>query len=197
MPSLATSGSVYVVPPGESLSSPGTAAAPFSVDSYRNVNGFSFENSNDFQNRVGGYSFRRRVGRLRRRRDARLGEPMLAVRRLLDNDADPGSVCAPVLGCRQLCATRRSMLRFRTRQPAAAARRSAAPGLSGAARARRVVRLEPPGTRCREWLIGRVGRGRSFRPPHAHGAVQRGGPALLVGPCGPERARGQSGVDHE
>jgi hypothetical protein len=57
VPSLATSGNVYVVRPGESLTSPGTATAPFTVDSYRDVNGFSFENSDNFQSRVGGYSF--------------------------------------------------------------------------------------------------------------------------------------------
>ncbi len=57
VPSLATSGSVYVVPQGQSLTSPGTATAPFTVDSYRDVNGFSFDNSDNFQSRVGGYSF--------------------------------------------------------------------------------------------------------------------------------------------
>jgi hypothetical protein len=57
VPSLATSGSVYVVRPGDSLSSPGTASAPFTVDSYRNVDAFSFDNSSNFQNAVGGYSF--------------------------------------------------------------------------------------------------------------------------------------------
>jgi hypothetical protein len=57
VPSLATSGDVYVVRPGDNLSSPGTAKASFSVDSYRDVNGFSFNNGQDFQNRVGGYSF--------------------------------------------------------------------------------------------------------------------------------------------
>ncbi len=57
VPSLATSGAVYVVRPGASLASAGTATAAFSVDSYRNVNGFSFENSDNFQARVGGYSF--------------------------------------------------------------------------------------------------------------------------------------------
>ncbi len=57
VPALATSGNVYVVPPGGSLGSPGTATAPFTVDSYRDTNGFSFDNSDQFQSRVGGYSF--------------------------------------------------------------------------------------------------------------------------------------------
>jgi hypothetical protein len=57
VPSLATSGDVYVVRQGDTLSSPGTAKAAFSVDSYRDINGFSFNNGQDFQNRVGGYSF--------------------------------------------------------------------------------------------------------------------------------------------
>ncbi len=57
VPSLATSGNVYVVPAGESLTSPGTATTPFTVDSYRDVNGFPFTNSSQFQSRVGGYSF--------------------------------------------------------------------------------------------------------------------------------------------
>lgn len=57
VPSLATSGEVYVVPKGSGLSSPGTATAPFTVDSYRDTDGFSFDNSDTFQNRVGGYSF--------------------------------------------------------------------------------------------------------------------------------------------
>ncbi len=57
VPSLGTSGNVYVVRQGERPSSPGTAAAPFSVDSYRDVNGFSFENNDSFQSDVGGYTF--------------------------------------------------------------------------------------------------------------------------------------------
>lgn len=57
VPGLATSGNVYVVPQGQNLTSAGTATAPFSVDSYRNLNGFSFGNSDQFQSRVGGYSF--------------------------------------------------------------------------------------------------------------------------------------------
>jgi IPT/TIG domain len=57
VPSLATSGDVFVVRQGESLVSSGTATAPFSIDNYRNVNGFSFDNSDQFQSRVGGYSF--------------------------------------------------------------------------------------------------------------------------------------------
>jgi hypothetical protein len=39
------------------LGSAATATAPFIVDSYRNLNGFSFDNSDTFQNNVGGYSF--------------------------------------------------------------------------------------------------------------------------------------------
>lgn len=57
VPSLATSGQLYVVRQGESLTSAGTATAAFTVDSYRNINGFSFNNSDQFQQRVGGYSF--------------------------------------------------------------------------------------------------------------------------------------------
>jgi hypothetical protein len=57
VPSLATSGNVYVVPQGGTLLTPGTATAPFTIDSYRNVDGFSFDNSQQFQDRVGGYSF--------------------------------------------------------------------------------------------------------------------------------------------
>jgi hypothetical protein len=57
VPSLATSGEIYVVPQGDDLGSPATASAPFTIDSYRDTNGFSFENSDAFQSRVGGYSF--------------------------------------------------------------------------------------------------------------------------------------------
>ncbi len=57
VPSLATSGKVYVVRQGDSLESAGTATAPFTIDSYRDINGFSFDNSDVFQSRVGGYSF--------------------------------------------------------------------------------------------------------------------------------------------
>jgi hypothetical protein len=57
VPSLATSGDLYVVPQGGSLTSPGTAATPFTVDSYRDVNGFSFANSSSFDTNVGGYTF--------------------------------------------------------------------------------------------------------------------------------------------
>ncbi len=52
VPSLATSGSVYVVPPGGP-----TASAPFTIDNYRDTDGFSFNNNQAFQDRVGGYSF--------------------------------------------------------------------------------------------------------------------------------------------
>jgi hypothetical protein len=57
VPSLATSGKVYVVPPGGNLNSAGTASAPFTVDNYRDTNGFPFVNSTSFQNNVGGYSW--------------------------------------------------------------------------------------------------------------------------------------------
>jgi hypothetical protein len=57
VPALATSGEVYVVPQGLSVTSTGSAAAPFTIDSYRDTNGFSFDNSDAFQNAVGGYSF--------------------------------------------------------------------------------------------------------------------------------------------
>jgi hypothetical protein len=57
VPSLATTGNVYVVPAGANLSSPATASAPFTVDSYRNTDGFAFDNSDQFQNNVGGYSW--------------------------------------------------------------------------------------------------------------------------------------------
>jgi hypothetical protein len=57
VPSLATTGNVYVVPQGGTLLTPGTATAPFTIDSYRDVDGFSFDNSQQFQDRVGGYSF--------------------------------------------------------------------------------------------------------------------------------------------
>ena len=59
VPRLGTSGRVYAVRPGASLSSTGTAVSPvdFDVDSYRDTNGFSFNNSDTFQNHVGGYSF--------------------------------------------------------------------------------------------------------------------------------------------
>jgi hypothetical protein len=52
VPSLATSGSVYVIPPGGP-----TATAPFTIDNYRDTDGFSFNNNQAFQDRVGGYSF--------------------------------------------------------------------------------------------------------------------------------------------
>jgi len=57
VPSLATTGSVYVVPSGSGLSSSGTASAPFTVDSYRDLDGFAFDNSDQFQSNVGGYSW--------------------------------------------------------------------------------------------------------------------------------------------
>lgn len=57
VPVLATSGEVYVVPPQLAPTSPGTATAPFTIDSYRDTDGFSFDNGNTFQNKVGGYSF--------------------------------------------------------------------------------------------------------------------------------------------
>ena len=57
VPSLATSGDVFVVRQGASLVSSGTATAPFTIDDYRDVNGFSFDNCDQFQSRVGGYSF--------------------------------------------------------------------------------------------------------------------------------------------
>jgi hypothetical protein len=57
VPSLATTGKVYVVRQGASVTSTGTASAPFTIDSYRDVNGFSFDNGNQFQSNVGGYSF--------------------------------------------------------------------------------------------------------------------------------------------
>lgn len=57
VPALATSGQVYVVPPQLSLTSVGSASAPFTIDSYRDTDGFAFENSDAFQNKVGGYSF--------------------------------------------------------------------------------------------------------------------------------------------
>jgi hypothetical protein len=57
VPSLATSGKIYVVRQGNDFGSPATVSAPFTIDSYRNTNGFSFENTDNFQSRVGGYSF--------------------------------------------------------------------------------------------------------------------------------------------
>jgi hypothetical protein len=61
VPALATSGDIYVVPPGGTTSgtggSAGTAMAVFNIDSYRDVNAFSFDNDNDFQSAVGGYSW--------------------------------------------------------------------------------------------------------------------------------------------
>jgi hypothetical protein len=69
VPVLATSGEVYVVPPqlgraqpligagSPAAIAPGTASAPFTIDSYRDTDGFSFDNGSTFQNKVGGYSF--------------------------------------------------------------------------------------------------------------------------------------------
>jgi hypothetical protein len=59
VPRLATTGPIYAIPLGGTIGSPGTAASPssFTVDSYRNANGFSFTNSDQFQSNVGGYSF--------------------------------------------------------------------------------------------------------------------------------------------
>lgn len=58
IPRLGTSGNVYAVPSGGSISSPGTAQYPgFNVDSYRNTNGLAFDNSSAFQNREGGWHF--------------------------------------------------------------------------------------------------------------------------------------------
>jgi len=57
VPSLATTGNVYVVPADGSLNSLGTASAPFTVDSYRDTDGFAFDNSDKFQSNVGGYSW--------------------------------------------------------------------------------------------------------------------------------------------
>jgi hypothetical protein len=57
VPSLATSGKVYVVPPGGNFGSVGTASAPFTVDNYRDTDGFAFVNSDKFQSNVGGYSW--------------------------------------------------------------------------------------------------------------------------------------------
>jgi hypothetical protein len=59
IPRLATTGKIYVIPPGGSVSSAGTAVSPaeLTVDSYRNIGGFSFRNSTQFQSNVGGYSF--------------------------------------------------------------------------------------------------------------------------------------------
>jgi hypothetical protein len=61
VPALATSGDIYVIPPGGTMSgsggSAGTATAAFKIDSYRDVNSFSFDNGDTFQNAVGGYSW--------------------------------------------------------------------------------------------------------------------------------------------
>lgn len=61
VPALATSGDVYVVPPGGTMTgsggSIGTATAAFTIDSYRDINAFSFDNNNTFQSAVGGYSW--------------------------------------------------------------------------------------------------------------------------------------------
>jgi hypothetical protein len=59
IPPLATTGNVYAIAPGKSLSSTGTLVSPqpYIIDNYRDINGFSFDNSNAFQNAVGGYSF--------------------------------------------------------------------------------------------------------------------------------------------
>ncbi len=58
VPRLATTGSIYAFPVGGTIHSPGTAVSPtFRVDDYRDTNGFSFTNSDQFQSNVGGYSF--------------------------------------------------------------------------------------------------------------------------------------------
>ena len=61
VPAPATSGDLYVVPPGGTMSgtggSAGTATVPFTIDSYRDDDAFSFENNSTFQNAVGGYSW--------------------------------------------------------------------------------------------------------------------------------------------
>jgi hypothetical protein len=59
VPRLATTGKVYAIPVGGNLNSPGTAVSSdsFTVDSYRNTDGFSFDNSPAFQDRVGDWSF--------------------------------------------------------------------------------------------------------------------------------------------
>jgi hypothetical protein len=56
VPSLATSGQVYVVGTGQTIGST-HAKTPFTVDSYRDTDGFPFNNSDAFQSAVGGYSF--------------------------------------------------------------------------------------------------------------------------------------------
>ncbi len=51
-------GSDLRFPAGGTITSPGTAVSPpFKVDNYRDTNGFSFTNSDQFQSNVGGYSF--------------------------------------------------------------------------------------------------------------------------------------------
>jgi hypothetical protein len=61
VPRLATTGKVYAIPPSGNgnIHSAGASASPdtFTVDNYRDTNGFSFINSDAFQSRVGGYSF--------------------------------------------------------------------------------------------------------------------------------------------
>ena len=58
VPRLATSGALYAIPPDAGFDSPGVAQLPgFDVNSYRNVNGFSFNNSQQFQDWVGGWGF--------------------------------------------------------------------------------------------------------------------------------------------
>jgi hypothetical protein len=61
VPALATSGDIYVVPPGGTMTGivgvTGTATAAFTIDSYRDTNSFSFDNDNSFQSAVGGYSW--------------------------------------------------------------------------------------------------------------------------------------------
>ena len=59
VPRHAATGKVYAIPAGGTINSPTTAVSPldFNVDNYRDSNGFSFDNSPDFQSHVGGYSF--------------------------------------------------------------------------------------------------------------------------------------------